>query len=336
MTDIQTRDRSLRPGDLVVVKSAEEIIATLDEDGRLDGLPFMPEMLRFCGRTMIVHKTAKVTCGGRADLREMDNAVFLTGVRCDGAAHDGCQARCLIHWKEAWLERVDGDSVRALPGPGGDLHPGQPDRSLLPLIAPTTKDTPDAAPRYLCQATEILDATSPLPFTRLSQYPHHVRNWGLWRLVKVMLVALVNKYQLTSRRLPRMLRIKDGRTFPMLAGTLQSTPSAADELQPGDRVRIKSRAEIEATLDTNNANRGLIFDVEELRFCGQTATVLQRVERIIDERSGEMITIGSDAYMLDGVVCPGDYHRLCARGIYSYWRSVWLEKLDPSDAPTDR
>ena len=319
----------LRPGDLVAVRSADDIIATLDADGRLDGLPFMPEMLSYCGQTMVVHKTAKVTCDGRAGLREMDDAVFLSGVRCDGSSHDGCQARCLIHWKTAWLERLDPDSVRALPG-HGDAPTASARERLLPLVAPTKRVSDGAAPTHLCQATEILDATGPLPFTRLAQYPHHVRNWGVRRLAKVMLVALVNKYQVLSRRFPPRLRIKGGETIPVMHGTLRRTPPASFELQPGDRVRIRSREEIEATLDANNANRGLIFDVEELRFCGREATVLQRVEHIIDEGSGRMIDIGSDAYMLDGVVCPGDYHRLCARGIYSYWRAVWLEKLEPA------
>ena len=37
-----------RAGDLVEIRSREEILATLDEHGRLDGMPFMPEMLAFC------------------------------------------------------------------------------------------------------------------------------------------------------------------------------------------------------------------------------------------------------------------------------------------------
>ena len=40
---------AFRPGDLVEVKSADEILATLDADGTLDHLPFMPEMVEFCG-----------------------------------------------------------------------------------------------------------------------------------------------------------------------------------------------------------------------------------------------------------------------------------------------
>ena len=40
----------LRPGDLIEVRAPEEILQTLDAEGTLDQLPFMPEMLGFCGR----------------------------------------------------------------------------------------------------------------------------------------------------------------------------------------------------------------------------------------------------------------------------------------------
>ena len=36
---------SLRAGDVVEVRSLDEILATLDEQGELDALPFMPEMV---------------------------------------------------------------------------------------------------------------------------------------------------------------------------------------------------------------------------------------------------------------------------------------------------
>ena len=332
LTDAIPRRLQLHPGELVRVRSAQQIATTLDHDGRLDGLPFMPEMLPFCGRTMVVYKTAKVTCDGRADIRGMDDAVFLTGVRCDGAAHGGCQARCLLHWKEAWLERVDADTEIALLGSGDTAQP-ELDADLLSAIAPTTQPAQgqqgeDDEPRYLCQATEIRDATTPMPFTRLEQYPHHVRNWGLGRLVRTMLVALLNKVlALSTKLLPERFWFRGGLPYPFFQGTLTRTPVERTGLEPGDLVRIRSREEILATLDADNANRGLIFDVEELRFCGQTARVLQRVEQIIDERSGRMVRLGTDALMLDGIVCPGDYHRLCARSIYSYWREIWLEKL---------
>ncbi|MFF0309424.1 hypothetical protein ACFYSC_18525 [Streptosporangium sp. NPDC004379] len=112
----------LRVGDLVEVRGEAEILATLDERGELEGLPFMPEMLAYCGRRLTVHKVAHKVCDtiGRSGMRRMERAVHLTGARCDGGAHGGCQTACLMYWKEAWLRRIDPD---APPEPGAPADP---------------------------------------------------------------------------------------------------------------------------------------------------------------------------------------------------------------------
>ena len=38
----------LKPGDIVEVLSPSEILETLDSDGTLNNLPFMPEMIAHC------------------------------------------------------------------------------------------------------------------------------------------------------------------------------------------------------------------------------------------------------------------------------------------------
>src|SRR3990170_1382741 len=101
----------LRPGDVVEVRPATEILATLTGDGTLDAVPFMPEMLEYVGRRFMVSKRVEKICdtvaGGGS--RRMRDAVFLDDLRCDGSAHGGCQAGCRLYWKEAWLKRVDGE-----------------------------------------------------------------------------------------------------------------------------------------------------------------------------------------------------------------------------------
>jgi hypothetical protein len=92
-------------------------------------------------------------------------------------------------------------------------------------------------------------------------------------------------------------------------------------------VRIKNKEEIISTLDINNRNRGMSFDAEMLKFCGRQARVLGRVERIIDEPTGKMRHLKNPCILLEGVVCPGDYHRVCPRSTYSYWREIWLERV---------
>src|SRR5262245_50238144 len=106
--EVPAQHLDLKVGDVVEVRSPDEIRATLDENGEFESLPFMPEMLRYCGQRLTVYKVAHKVCDTqtRSGMRRMQNAVHLSGVRCDGAAHDGCQAACLIYWKHAWLRKV--------------------------------------------------------------------------------------------------------------------------------------------------------------------------------------------------------------------------------------
>ena len=94
---------------MVEVRTEEEILRTLDADGKLDGLPFMPEMLSFCGQRYRVRARAHKACDtiDWQQFRRMESAVHLEELRCDGSAHGGCQAGCLLYWKEAWLRPVD-------------------------------------------------------------------------------------------------------------------------------------------------------------------------------------------------------------------------------------
>ena len=89
----------LHANDWVVVRSREEILSTLDERACLDGLPFQPEMLAFCGERLQVAKVAHKTCDNikKTGGRHMLNAVHLVGGRCDGAGHGGCQADCVFY-----------------------------------------------------------------------------------------------------------------------------------------------------------------------------------------------------------------------------------------------
>ena len=48
-------------------------------------------------------------------------------------------------------------------------------------------------------------------------------------------------------------------------------------LKAGDLVRIRTHKEILDTLDTNNKNRGMYFDAEEVPYCGQTFRVRSTV-----------------------------------------------------------
>jgi hypothetical protein len=328
MTTMETSRQdvlNLRVGELVEVRSKSEILATLDEKGELEALPFMPEMRQFCGQRLRVHKRAAKLCDtiSGTGIHRMENAVHLAGVRCDGQAHGGCQAGCLIYWKEAWLKRVDEDGQEAT---GEEAV--QPPRSTVERLMEATRKDEE---RYSCQATELLRAApTRLPPWDVRQYVLDVTsgNVGVLATIRGVIVGVFNEYQEFSRRfVPSWLRIHGGKRFPFIDGSLQKTPQQTLDLQPGELVRVKSKEEIVATLDTKNRNRGMSFDAEMLRYCGRQGRVLRRVNRIIHEPTGRMMELKNPCIILQGMICTSDYHRLCPRGIYSYWREIWLERV---------
>ena len=88
-----------------------EILATLDEHGAIDGLPFMAEMVAYLRPAL--HRRAP----RRQDLRhdrqhaaesaDARHACCSTTCAATAAAHGGCQADCRFYWNEAWLKQVD-------------------------------------------------------------------------------------------------------------------------------------------------------------------------------------------------------------------------------------
>jgi hypothetical protein len=329
----------LRVGDVVEVRSEAEIRTTLDENGELESLPFMPEMLQYCGRRLTVYKVANKACDtiNQTGMLRMENAVHLSGVRCDGGGHGGCQAACLVYWKHAWLRKVEGAEANTpvSPAPAG---PAPETSELLPLLTISSRRPPaaDGAEVFRCQATELLRAApNQLPLKQTSQFVEDVRtgNVGVGAVSRTIMVALYNRAQgLSKRVLPGRLLIKGGRQWGNLVGTADKTPTVQTGLQPGDMVRIRSKEQVAATLNADLLNRGMGFDAEMARFCGRTAKVARRVDQIIDERSGRMIKMKTPCLVLENVVCEGAFNLSCPRAITPYWREIWLEKISP-DTP---
>ena len=115
----------------------------------------------------------------------------------------------------------------------------------------------------------------------------------------------------------------------------QPTPAESLNLRPGELVRIKSHEEILQTLNTKSNNRGLYWDAEMVPYCGKTYPVLKRVTKIIDEKSGRIQELKNPCIILDSVVCQSRYsacRMFCPRSIYSYWREIWLERVESQDS----
>jgi hypothetical protein len=322
----------MRIGELVEVRPAGEILASLDDGDSLQGVPFMPEMLQYVGRRFRVsHRVEKIcdTAGGTYWSRRMRGTVMLEDLRCDGSAHGGCQAGCRLYWKEEWLRSVEPSTevasesdATALAELGARASAGT--RTIRELEGAPTKT-------FRCQATEALAATEPLNRYDPRQYIRELMtgNVGPVRLLRVAERAFsVN----IRRRLGLLGYLPLPRNGP---------PDVVGErigLQPGDLVQVRSTEEIAATLNEKGTTRGLWFDWEMIPYCGGTYRVLDRVERFIDDRNGQLIELSSDCVILEGVVCTGDHSSnrwFCPRAIYPFWREAWLRRVDER-VPTRR
>jgi hypothetical protein len=265
---------------------------------------------------------------------KMTDAVHLAGAgaRCDGGAHGGCQAACLLYWKTAWLKPVDAAADSA--GRFDASNDADGAARLLPLLLINSrKESTDDIEAYSCQATQMPRAAPEmLRLLELKQHVQDVRsgNRGVLWVLRAFLVGAFNRIQGLSRRhVPGWMQFRKATTWGFIRGTaVGATPTATTDLRPGEFVRIKSKAEIMPTLNKDQRNRGLGFDAEMARFCGQTARVARRVNHIIDERTGRMLTMNSPCIVLEGIVCEGAYNMSCPRAIPSYWREIWLERIE--------
>jgi hypothetical protein len=302
----------LRAGDWIEIKSPAEIALTLDGEGTLDGLPFMPEMLELCGKRARILRVAEKACVEVRELRywmrefHRNNVVILDMPRCSGLDHDGCGRACVFFWKLDWLRKADSDLPSAVDQ--------QFDLTILASRL-KTKSTPQ---RYFCQSTQMASATHSLSRWRIVLKCFrdvHSGSRGMLEMVRLVLFPLFR--YLTRYQLPRPL-----------VGKLKRTPVGELKLQPGELVEIKSEAEILGTLDGRGRNRGMICDRGLTQYAGRRYQVRNRLDRIICEPTGEMRAV-QGTVILKGLNCHCWWRRVggCPRDDFMYWREIWVKRV---------
>lgn len=313
---------SFRAGDRLEVRPLDEILETLDERGMLGGVPFMPEMVQYCGKSFEVWRRAGKTCdeGRGGAIRGVTDTVHLKELRCDGSVHGGCDAGCLLFWKEHWLKRADAPDSKPL---GKDFTHATPSTgcTIGHLVRATRREgrQADGDEILCCQATQVHAFSKPLAWWDVSQYVRDITtgNVSFREFFRGLYIGAFNKIQHLRKR----------SQFRSVAGTRTKTPQASLDLVPGDLVRIKSSQEIVATLDQRGKNAGLAFRPVMVPYCGKEYRVVKRVNRIISPDTGKMLKLGGNCVILDGVVCTGEMRRFCPRMVYTYWRDIWLTKV---------
>ena len=113
----------------------------------------------------------------------------------------------------------------------------------------------------------------------------------------------------------------------------QNEPQPVVELQAGDWVRVKSKEEIEATLNAFKEYKGCAFLDDMYQYCGTTQRVFIKVERFLDERDYKVKTSKGLVY-LENLFCTGTkVFGRCDRRCFFFWRMEWLEKIDQESIP---
>lgn len=310
---------TFHPGDFVEVKTPDEILRTLDAEGAIDHVPFMPEMLEFCGRRFQVARHVVTTClTGHGSPRSFNaNDVFtLDGLRCSGAAHDGCQKACMIFWREAWLRKVEAPPAQSTKNAQSyvDLPGTERLRARLKVL--------NGSKAYFCQASELLKATYHLS-TRLGKLRAYF--WGL-RAGNYNFLQILQFFAIWLRFRLYLL------FFGVYAhGSNKSSPKESLRLRSGEWVEVKSLENIIQTLNINGLHGGLSFTPDMGRACGKRYRVKGRIDKIIIDGTGEMRQL-RDTVCLEGGTCGCAYLGLgmggCSRNEYSYWREIWLRRFN--------
>jgi hypothetical protein len=257
-----------------------------------------------------VQKRAVKACDtiGNSGMHRMDNAVHLAASRCDGQAHGGCQAGCLLYWKEAWLQRVQLDAEALAdgePDPGqptaGPVDTGAEPCTLATLTQATRVETPDSDEEvFACQATEMPNA-APVHLAGWDprQYVRDVTSGNVRPLsmMRSLLIHLFNQFQWANHRfLPSLPLIHGAKRYPFLEGRLEGrTPKETLNLQPGEFVVVKSKEEILQTLDKQERNRGLRFHNGRLKYCGSASGSCAALIRSSTNGPGGWCTSGATA-----------------------------------------
>jgi hypothetical protein len=103
-----------------------------------------------------------------------------------------------------------------------------------------------------------------------------------------------------------------------------SSPHQSLGLRPGQMVRVKSKHDIEATLNRQFRNRGLEFGEELLFYCGGSYRVAASIDRIVHEATGELLLFKSPSILLEGATGIGGTI-INPQNEYYFWREIWLD-----------
>jgi hypothetical protein len=115
-----------------------------------------------------------------------------------------------------------------------------------------------------------------------------------------------------------------GRSFAQMAAR---DFAPAIPFKTGEMVRVRSREEIDSTLDPFKELKGCAFLSEMYQYCDTQQRVLKAMQRFMDERDYKVKKVRG-VILLENVICTGTpTFGTCDRCCFLFWREEWLEKV---------
>ncbi len=326
----------LKPGELVRVRSAQEIFATLDERGTLDGLPFMPEMLKYCGRTLPVDAAR-----GR-DLRR----------RRARASHARHRAPAQHPLRRVLPWRLPGRVPHVLEGGLAGARPRTPARPrrgswtsseqafVDETLAPATRvpregerrSRPVSLPGDRHQAG--FEATAPARGRPIQAGPAQLdASEALRRPVHPGDQRVAGIQPQAPAEVDCGSPGRSGSRSCSASSRRAQTPKGEPlNLQPGDLVRVKSKREIVATLDKANtqprpelrSRDGEVLRPHRPRPHAESPGSSKR-------RTGRWSRSSPTASSSRASSAPATSTSSARAASTHYWREIWLERIDATE-----
>jgi hypothetical protein len=113
---VKKQQTQMRPGDMVRVRSKQEIQSMLDPWGKYKGCLFVGRMYEYCDKTYPIFKEVDFFYDeAKQKMCKCKDIVLLNGVLCNGRQKlylEDCDRSCFYFWHKDWLEKVeDGEGL---------------------------------------------------------------------------------------------------------------------------------------------------------------------------------------------------------------------------------
>lgn len=191
------------------------------------------------------------------------------------------------------------------------------------LVSIALEPRGDRVDEFYCQTSDLIGPSRKYPrvFTMVYQLRNNLRQHGLLKTSKKAWSKLFSSSAVVGPQLA-------------LPAVGKEDYSHVLRLQPGEWVEVKSREEINQTLDPTGKTRGLGFMPEMWDYCGVRLRVLKKVEKICLENTARTVRRLENTVILDGAYCKGSGIG-CDRACFYFWRECWLKRVPfPTDSET--